>query len=1432
MKKLLAMVLAFVMVLSLVPMIDLTAKAAADKDLHKGSDVGDDITIDITEISHGPYYSGKTVEYSVVFTNTGDAIKGSGSQTLKIHIYNTNSNLNNVFDDVTLPDNNLQYRFAGHTESECFGNIKNDKYNQLEFELNGDVLFPANGSITLTLQYKVRDNDKDLHKNLENFIIIYLGDTEKENAVGKFVTSSFDQVVSEKEKGELTVTNTVTKDDAPDNDTEFSYTLTLEDKSFNEKVDDLQFTNGQATFRLKNEGKRTISLPVGTDFTLTETPNGEFVIENTTTGGTHIDDRTVTGKISSSPITVGFTNTLTSAPVEPGEPAHTYKYKVVYHANLPTGVESQYPDIKDYEDKNDSGFFVVKEICEGGETKNTTDDDIPLFTDSNSKPIKWSVEDGSGTTWYFEGWHTSESVAEGDSIEYSVSDFSGNKRGFVKDDTSRELTLDTKTVSQDLYAIWSKTPGRIGYTMQVEGGRFKDSGKTSDGQLLGDNGTTGSNAKKFIVNDGGHSNGATVTATQEIPTSSDWSFVIWMNKKANTDGDSNTKYLVGPGKEFSFGTTSTNYSLDAIWSKITGTNDEEYIYDGKSHNIDISKVSVEFNNPSTSSSYDDNAKAAYDNLFAKDNIITYDVSVYDVQKDEESDTIIGYEPGDAVPAELQYTEPGTYIYKIGARLNSSYGSDSINQTLGYVYATLTILDTSLTVTKNVPNVIDDTTGFDFKIAFDGWEPADLKFKDGTPVTKDSSSGAFSFTLQDGKSVTIISIPVGVSYTVTETDKTNYIELTAEQKGTITGADKDQQVTFTNYKTASLTVKKEVKTDGGTLPSSENEKVFNFTLSLSLPAGMPDQTIEGQTVKSGETTDISFALKAGETKEFTGIPFGSTYSVKEKLEGTDEHFYTQAFTSDHGTIGETIDSESETITCTNTYHENASDTGRLRITKYAAGMASLTEFKVKVTYEYNGDPAHIELYNSFKTAEGITSGDSQTYTIPRNGSILIKNIPYGTKYTIEEVFDAGSTKPRNMLITVPDGEAGEYEISGTGTSAKVSGAILEKDEGAEGYDFDSVTLTNRYLGDLTIKKEVDGDYKPETWEVELTLKFSGFDKSELGLLENAMRITDANGERTAAELMEDFRVDDAVTVTLTNEKPEAVVYDVPIERTSYVISEDSEFAGDTVKIQVGTGAEKEASQTDPTVFTNETANVVFKNSYTEEPPAPPTIYPPIENPASTLTVTKRVDGEGADTEQEFDFTVKNSSGVEIASFKLKNGGTRSVSVTPGAEYTVTEEYVSGYTPKWNGEVNGSVYTFTAKSGVNRAECVNTYKRPYTVPDVLDADSHYAYAVGDTFGLILPNSTVTRKEVVAILFRLLKEDVRMENWSQESPFADVPNDAWYSSAVGTLYNLGYLHGTGGGKFEPDLPMTRAEITALRPTGICPLTTWTGTPGTPTT
>ena len=100
----------------------------------------------------------------------------------------------------------------------------------------------------------------------------------------------------------------------------------------------------------------------------------------------------------------------------------------------------------------------------------------------------------------------------------------------------------------------------------------------------------------------------------------------------------------------------------------------------------------------------------------------------------------------------------------------------------------------------------------------------------------------------------------------------------------------------------------------------------------------------------------------------------------------------------------------------------------------------------------------------------------------------------------------------------------------------------------------------------------------------------------------------------------------------------------------------------------------------------------------------------------------------------------------------------------------------------------------------------------VPDMLDGTGHYIYAVGYTDGTIRPNANISRAEVAAIFFRLLKSDIRDKNVTTSNTFVDVQSGQWFNTAVSTMEKLGVVKGRSAEFFDPDAPITRAEFSVI--------------------
>lgn len=100
----------------------------------------------------------------------------------------------------------------------------------------------------------------------------------------------------------------------------------------------------------------------------------------------------------------------------------------------------------------------------------------------------------------------------------------------------------------------------------------------------------------------------------------------------------------------------------------------------------------------------------------------------------------------------------------------------------------------------------------------------------------------------------------------------------------------------------------------------------------------------------------------------------------------------------------------------------------------------------------------------------------------------------------------------------------------------------------------------------------------------------------------------------------------------------------------------------------------------------------------------------------------------------------------------------------------------------------------------------------IPEMLNGEDHYAYLLGYEDGTVRPYGSISRAEVATVLFRLLKDDVRMQNLTKDNAYSDVSDTAWYAAAVSTLSKMGVISGYPDGTFRPNAPITRAEFAAM--------------------
>jgi uncharacterized membrane protein YgcG len=99
---------------------------------------------------------------------------------------------------------------------------------------------------------------------------------------------------------------------------------------------------------------------------------------------------------------------------------------------------------------------------------------------------------------------------------------------------------------------------------------------------------------------------------------------------------------------------------------------------------------------------------------------------------------------------------------------------------------------------------------------------------------------------------------------------------------------------------------------------------------------------------------------------------------------------------------------------------------------------------------------------------------------------------------------------------------------------------------------------------------------------------------------------------------------------------------------------------------------------------------------------------------------------------------------------------------------------------------------------------------SIKEAFETEEHIRYINGYNDGCVRPDGPITRAEVAAIIFRLLK---KTEGYAiGGSRFADVGEGAWYARAVGYLSDMGIFRGYTDGTFKPDQSITRAEFASV--------------------
>ena len=189
---------------------------------------------------------------------------------------------------------------------------------------------------------------------------------------------------------------------------------------------------------------------------------------------------------------------------------------------------------------------------------------------------------------------------------------------------------------------------------------------------------------------------------------------------------------------------------------------------------------------------------------------------------------------------------------------------------------------------------------------------------------------------------------------------------------------------------------------------------------------------------------------------------------------------------------------------------------------------------------------------------------------------------------------------------------------------------------------------------------------------------------------------------------------------------------------------------------------------------------------------------------------------------YDITVSYGSGETVTSF---DGGVATVSIKykPGKKEAVGGLYAVYVDEKGNAtRIVGSTYDVNSRSIIFNTTHLSLYGIGYTAPSakLKDISSHWGkeaidYVVGR--GLLsgiskttfMPDSAMTRGMLMTALGRLAGVDIKRYT---SNSFTDVKADSAYRPYIEWAYSKGIVQSIGGGKFDPEGPITREEIAVI--------------------
>lgn len=640
-------------------------------------------------------------------------------------------------------------------------------------------------------------------------------------------------------------------------------------------------------------------------------------------------------------------------------------------------------------------------------------------------------------------------------------------------------------------------------------------------------------------------------------------------------------------------------------------------------------------------------------------------------------------------------------------------------------------------------------------------------------------------------------------------------------GTVTGAvsitaeyllDSDKDGTPDKYEaTVTYKVVNGTWSDGSTTDKTEkfNLKKFNHTtnawesanptLGSTIPTGMkPDSTHVLPGAWKDETPVATTPVTGSKTYTYT---FNTSVNSKLTVEKTLEKVNGEVYTTGKVEVGDVL---TYTVKVTNTGNVSLSN---IVVTDTFTGSAAPTTTTEGVTWTLDqASNSYKAIWNVGELAAGAYTTRTYTYTV--------RDADKGKTITNTAVAKSGTTEngDNNTVDVYNPG----LKVNKAVTKVNNNGVAADKPVMVQKDDVLTYTITVKNTGDQDLTNVIVTDTK---WSDGTKITVSGVNDP----------VTLTGDSYTISSVL---NVGETVTITYTYTVTEA---DVKAEKVTNNVS---------VKSKETPGGESGGTTTN--VVGNYTIEASSGANGTISPNGSVTVTAGADK-AFTITADAgyhisdvTVDGvsKGAVSSYTFENVqanhtihatfAKNSTPTSYTLYYHPNfGGYKPFYQSSSTRNVTVKEYDDvGRLPErdgyvfvsWNTEPDGSGTRYmpgdTFHIDGSSDNLYAQWQKDKTGPDDsgvsnwLETDEHRAYLTGYPDSTFRADRNMTRAEVAQMFYALLLD----KNVTITKSFSDVPDDAWYSTAVKTLASLGMMDGYPDGTFRPDEPITRAEFATV--------------------